>query len=82
MPSQPKTTLPLVEYSAEAYRSGLGMITLGYLPAVPGARLSEEEARKSIIYISLTVTEQTCDQLATLLIQLREQLAAAKRRRN
>jgi hypothetical protein len=82
MSSRTDTVLPLVEYSVAAYRSGLGKVTLGYLPAVPGQNMSEDEARKSIIYINLTVTEQACDQLAALLSELSKQLADAKRRRN
>ena len=72
--------LPLVECSVAAYRSGLGVLTLGYLPAVPGPHVAEDEARNSITYVDLTVTEQTCDQLASLLTELREQLAATKRK--
>jgi len=82
MASQPKTTLPLVEYSVAAHRSGLGILTLGYLPAIPSSRLTEDEARKSIKYIDLAVTEQACGQLAALLSELRQKLVEAKRARH
>ncbi len=79
MLGQRKTALPLVEYSVGAHRNGLGRLTLGYLPGVPGPGLSEEQARKSLRYIQLAITEQGCAELATLLTQLREHLADAKR---
>ncbi len=79
MSEHPEAILPLVEYSVAAHRSGLGVVTLGYLPGVPGPTLSEDQARRSITYINLTVTEQSCAQLAALLTQLRGKLAEAKR---
>ena len=82
MPSQSKTVLPLVEYCVEATHSGLGVVSLGYLPGLPPAGLSEEEARKAISYTHFTVTERACDQLAALLTELRARLADAKRARN
>ena len=81
-PGQQIPVLPLVEYTVAAHRNGLGLVSLGYLPAVPGEALSEEEARKAISYIHLTVTERTCDQLALLLSELRTHLADAKGARN
>ena len=74
--------LPLVEYSVAAHRSGLGILRLGYLPAVPGPGLSEEEARKSISYVDLTLTEQVCAELGPLISELGQRLVDAKRRRS
>jgi hypothetical protein len=80
--TQPVKMLPLVEYSVAAHRSGLGILRLGYLPAVPGPGLSEDEAKKSISYVDVTLTEQTCAVLGPLISELGQRLADAKRRRS
>jgi hypothetical protein len=82
MRSESNTVLPLVEYCVEANRSGLGVVSLGYLPGLPPAGLSEAEARKAISFTHFAVTEQACDQLVALLTELRARLADAKSARN
>jgi hypothetical protein len=78
MPDQTNTVLPLVRYEVSAYRSGLGILRLEYLPAVPGSALSEDEARSAMLSLSVTVTENICNELAESLQQLALELAKAK----
>jgi hypothetical protein len=78
MPDQTNTVLPLVRYEVSAYRSGLGILRLEYLPAVPGRAMSEDEARSAMLSLSLTVTENICNQLAESLRQLGLELTKAK----
>ena len=82
MLDQNETMLPLVEIEVAVHRSGFGIFNLGYLSAVPGPGLSEDEVRESINHINLTVTEQTCAQLVELLTELTEQMAKLKPTRN
>jgi hypothetical protein len=42
--------------------------------------VSEQEARKSIAYIDLALTEQTCAALGPMIDELGRRLAAARRR--
>ena len=82
MATQTQTMLPLVEFEVAVHRSGLGVLRLGYLPAVPGPNLSEDEARKSIRYIDLAVTKHACDELVALLTALKQQFANSKSGQN
>ncbi len=81
MPYQTGTMLPLVESAAAVHRGGFGVLRLGYLPSVPTPHVSEDEVRKSITFIDLTVTEQACAQLIELLTHLSQQLAKSRRGR-
>ena len=78
MPDQTNTVLPLVRYEVSAHRSGFGVLRLEYLPALPGPAMSEDEARRAMLSLSLTVTEDMCNQLAEGLRQLGLELAKAK----
>jgi hypothetical protein len=72
------TFLPLVQFEIAAHRSGIGLLRLDYLPAVPGPALTEEEASRAIISVRVALTERTCNELGEGLLELGRQLAKAK----
>ena len=73
---------PLVGFDAWAHRSGLGILKLQYLPAVPGSALSEDEARRAILSLQVTLTESMCATLSKALGEMATELAKTKAARN